>query len=200
MWTDDAIFRLVLSGLALAGLGLRITFQARAARLGGAVIQRADHPAFWIGVVVLMPFLLGPLIVYLIDPAALPWTKMPLPRVARWLGAGLTLATIGLIAWVFATLGENLTRTAGFRTHARLVTGGPYRWIRHPLYSFASLACLGTGVMLASWPVLLGVTALLPLLSLRAGREEAALIERFGDEYREYVQRTGRFFPRGRSA
>lgn len=194
--TDDSIFRVILAAVTAAGVGMRVFFQARAARIGGPIIHRRDRAAFWVGVAVLLPLMLGSLIAFLIDPAALPWSKLPLPRAVRWSGAGLSVLIIGLIAWVFISLGENLSRTAGYRAHARLVTRGPYRWVRHPLYSIAGLGWLGMGLMIASWPVLLGVLALPPLLSLRAEREEAALVERFGDEYRDYMRRTGRFFPR----
>lgn len=196
MWTDDTFFRTVLAATTIAGVGMRIGFQTRAARLGGPVIRRSDRGVFWVGVAILMPFLLGPLVAFLIDPAALPWSRLPLPRAVRWMGAGLTIASIGLIAWVFVSLGENLTRTAGFRAKSRLVTSGPYRRIRHPLYTFAGIGWLGIGLMIASWPVLLGVLAMPFLLNLRIEREERALLERFGDQYASYMQRTGRFFPR----
>jgi protein-S-isoprenylcysteine O-methyltransferase Ste14 len=195
MLTDDFMFRAILAAVTAAGVGMRICFQIRAARIGGAIVPQRDRTAFWVGATLLVPVMLGLLIAYLVDPAALPWSKLPLPRSVRWAGAGLSLVVIGLIAWVFASLGENLSRSAGYRTHARLVTTGPYRWVRHPLYSIAGLGWLGMGLMIASWPVLLGVLALPALLSLRAEREEAALVERFGDEYRAYMRRTGRFFP-----
>src|SRR5262245_59109495 len=111
MWTDDAVFRVIVSGAMLAGIGMRIFFQARAARIGGAIVHRPDLRVFWVGAIALMPVMMGPVIAFLIDPTALGWTRLALPRAVRWVGAGITIGSIALIAWVFASLGENLTRT-----------------------------------------------------------------------------------------
>ena len=77
-----------------------------------------------------------------------------------------------------------------------LVTGGPYRFVRHPFYGAAALFTLAMSLMAANWFLLLMGMLLLSLLVLRTSKEEANLIARFGDDYRGYMARTGRFFPR----
>jgi protein-S-isoprenylcysteine O-methyltransferase Ste14 len=77
-----------------------------------------------------------------------------------------------------------------------LVTTGPYRWIRNPLYTAGALLLFGLGLVSASW--VLGGVAVLTIVAMRwrLTTEEAQLESRFGQKYRDYVARTGRFLPR----
>ncbi len=77
-----------------------------------------------------------------------------------------------------------------------LVTYGPYRWVRHPMYSFSFLLFFGFSLLSANWFIGLTVIVGLAILVARTSIEESKLIEEFDDEYREYMKRTGRFFPR----
>jgi protein-S-isoprenylcysteine O-methyltransferase Ste14 len=108
----------------------------------------------------------------------------------------MALATIPFVVWAQRSLGGNVTKTVVTKQEHRLVMHGPYRWIRHPLYLAGAAFFVALGLMSASWyffaVLLLGV---LPL-TLRTRMEEAALIERFGDEYREYMKCTGSLLPR----
>lgn len=192
---DESIFRLVIAAITLGGISLRIYFQTRANRTGGAIVPRSE-PGFWLGVAALAPLMLIPLVAFLINPAWLGWDKIPLPRALRWAGAALALACFPALFSVFRRLGHNLTRTAGFRENAALVTNGPYRYVRHPLYTLGSLMCVGVTLMTSSGLMGVGVVLLMCLLPLRVAAEEAALLERFGAAYREYAARTGRFLPR----
>jgi protein-S-isoprenylcysteine O-methyltransferase Ste14 len=76
------------------------------------------------------------------------------------------------------------------------VTHGPYRWVRHPLYSLGFVLAICITLLTGLW--WMAVTMALPLAILlwRTPTEEARLIETFGDDYRQYMKRTGRFLPR----
>ena len=136
------------------------------------------------------------LLVYMINPGWMMWSALPLPGWLRWVGAGWVATAIPLLYWMFSSLGANVTDTVAVRKEHSLVTHGPYRWIRHPLYTFGFLAFVGFSLLTANW--FTGVTGLIAIamLLLRTPIEEAKLIERFGNDYREYMRRTGRFFPR----
>jgi protein-S-isoprenylcysteine O-methyltransferase Ste14 len=70
--------------------------------------------------------------------------------------------------------------------------------VRHPFYVSFGLSVLANALVTANWFLfLMGASALLMLI-LRTRKEEAFLVERFGDAYRTYMQNTGRFFPRFR--
>ena len=79
----------------------------------------------------------------------------------------------------------------------RAHTSGPYRWVRHPLYSVGSMFFASLSVLPANWFMALATFSILLMLLVRLPKEKQKLMERFGDEYREYMKRTGRFFPRG---
>ena len=143
---------------------------------------------------------MGWLLTYLIAPRWIAWSQVELPQWLRFAGAGLGVAAIGLFVWMFKHLGTNVTATAQTRPDAQLVTTGPYRWIRHPMYAFGLIWFLAIIVLTASWFIAVTSAAGFSFLLIRCRREEANLIERFGDEYRTYMRRTGRFFPRRRSA
>jgi len=105
-------------------------------------------------------------------------------------------ACIPLIYWLFRSLGLNVTPTVAIRKTHTLVTHGPYRWVRHPLYSTGLLFFLGLSLLAANWFIALAILAGFTALTLRTPHEEARLIGKFGDEYRSYMRATGRYFPR----
>ena len=98
--------------------------------------------------------------------------------------------------WVFTCLGNNVSPTVVTRKNATLVTHGPYRWIRHPLYLMGLISYVGFALLAENWFIGAMAVVAFIVLNLRLPNEEAHLIERFGDEYRQYMQRTGKFMPR----
>lgn len=133
---------------------------------------------------------------YVLDPEWMRWSSLPLPVPLRWAGAGIDLAVIPLFFWTLHTLGQNLTDTVVTRVNHTLVTSGPYRFVRHPFYVSALLLIIGTTLLTTNAVVGLAGMSTFCLLALRCRCEEAMLIERFGEDYRDYMARTGRFFPR----
>jgi protein-S-isoprenylcysteine O-methyltransferase Ste14 len=136
------------------------------------------------------------LLAWLVRPGLVAWAQAPLPAWLRWAGAPLALAAVPLLAWTFHTLGLNLTDTVATRDNGFLVTNGPYPWVRHPFYGMVALFTAGLLLVSALWPCAVMVCAVLWLLALRTPLEEQKLIERFGDAYRDYAARTGRYLPR----
>jgi len=133
---------------------------------------------------------------YLIVPAYFQWASMPLPTWLRWLGVGTGALCSLLMYWTLSSLGKNLTDTVVTRAEAKLVTHGPYRWVRHPFYVTAALLMASVTLLTANWLIGVSSVLVLALLALRTPKEEQMLIERFGQEYRDYMARTGRFVPR----
>jgi len=103
---------------------------------------------------------------------------------------------VPLIYWLFSSLGKNVTSTVAIRKDHALVTHGPYRWVRHPLYSVGFVAFTGFSLLAANWFILATLLLAFGVLMQRTPIEERRLIERFGDDYLEYMQRTGRYLPR----
>ena len=140
------------------------------------------------------------LIAFIVSPASMAWSAVPLPVWLRWTGAVVGILAGLLLAWTFRSLGANLTDTVVTRTKHTLITTGPYRWIRHPLYTAVALATVANGLVAANWFVLVTGSLAFALLVIRCRTEEANLMARFGDEYLAYAAGTGRFLPRLRSA
>ncbi len=149
------------------------------------IALRSSGLALWLSVVA-----------YLLKPRWMKRFSLSLPTWLRWSGAGLGAATLPLSYWVFRSLGKNVSPTVETRENHELVTSGPYRWVRHPLYSVGTAFFVSLSLVAANWFMGLASLSALLMLLVRLPREEAKLIERFGDEYREYMRRTGRFFPR----
>ena len=98
---------------------------------------------------------------------------------------------------MFLSIGDNISETVLTKRTHQLVTHGPYRWIRHPLYAFAllelfSLALLADSWFLFSFPCIVFVVFRWFVIP----REEANLIKVFGEAYEEYRRRTGALVPR----
>jgi protein-S-isoprenylcysteine O-methyltransferase Ste14 len=137
---------------------------------------------------------------WMMNPAWMAWSSLPIPLWGRWIGVVLVGLGGLLLVWTLSNLGKNLTDTVATRKDHSLVTSGPYRFVRHPFYLSGLVSLVGGSLATANWFLLLAGLLPLGFLVVRTKTEEQKLIERFGDEYRNYMARTGRFFPRfGRS-
>jgi protein-S-isoprenylcysteine O-methyltransferase Ste14 len=104
--------------------------------------------------------------------------------------AGLALAFSGI-----ATFRRSKTSIVPNRDASRLVIAGPYRFTRNPMYSGLTIAYLGLSILLSTaWAVLLLPLVLLMMYRFVIAREERYLTAAFGDQYREYQARVGRWF------
>ena len=139
------------------------------------------------------------MIAFLVDPSLTRWSSLPLPEWLRWSGIAVGAAACVWVIWTFSHLGKNLTDTVVTRREHTLVVSGPYRWIRHPFYIGVAGAVVSVSLATANWLVAITGLTVLALLVARTDREEAKLVERFGDDYRTYMARTGRFWPRWRA-
>jgi protein-S-isoprenylcysteine O-methyltransferase Ste14 len=81
------------------------------------------------------------------------------------------------------------------REQHELVTAGPFRWVRHPLYAIGTTFFASLSVVAANWFMALASLSVLVMLLVQLPEEER-LLERFGGEYAEYMERTGRLLPR----
>jgi protein-S-isoprenylcysteine O-methyltransferase Ste14 len=136
------------------------------------------------------------LIAWMVNPVWMAWSFGSLPAWLRWTGVGLIAIACGLLVWTFLCLGKNLTDTVVTRRTHTLVIHGPYRWVRHPFYDSAALLALALSLITANWLFFVTGVVLFCLLIIRTRTEEENLVARFGDSYRAYMERTGRFLPR----
>jgi protein-S-isoprenylcysteine O-methyltransferase Ste14 len=136
------------------------------------------------------------MVAFVIEPDWMAWAALRLPRWARWIGVGFGVAAGGLVIWTFRSLGHNLTDTVVTRRDATLITNGPYRWVRHPLYLAVAMAVIASTLLTASAFLAIAGTATFFAIVVRTTIEERKLIDRFGHDYVTYMRHTGRFIPR----
>jgi protein-S-isoprenylcysteine O-methyltransferase Ste14 len=193
---NQTFFHILFTASFLVFTFIRMYFRRQAETKGGKAeyIEGKLHRALRLGFGV--PFILS-LFVYMVYPRFLDWAAIPLPVWAQWLGAALTLASLPLILWIQVALGLNFDTTLHVRKEHTLVTHGPYRWVRHPMYSVFFMQSIGFLLLTRNLYIggiyLIGLTL---VVLTRIHNEEATMLGRFGDAYRSYMRRTGRFLPR----
>lgn len=194
---SELIYRYFLVGLVGIGISASIYYRRKAQAVSGDNINRrleGDFRMIALRIGGLLTWL--SILVYTIYPPLVSWSLIQLPGWIRWLGVGMATITIGLLIWMFKSLGANITDTVAIRKSHSLVTHGPYRWIRHPLYTFGAILFLSFSLITSSWLILAFGIPTFWILYQRTSIEEAALLRRFGDDYQLYAERTGRFLPR----
>ena len=113
-------------------------------------------------------------------------------------GVGAMLMTLAI--WLFwrshADLGRNWSPSLQLREGHELVSEGVYRYVRHPMYASEWLWSIAQALLLQNWVAgWAGLALFTPLYVMRVPREEQMMLDRFGAEYRSYMNRTGRIVP-----
>jgi protein-S-isoprenylcysteine O-methyltransferase Ste14 len=191
------MFRWFALAILLAAVGTSGYYRWRA-RQASETIARSREGGLFLAIRALAALLLYlPVIAYVAIPQWMTWASFVLPVWIRWLGFLVGLLTIPAAAWVLRSLGHNVSETVLTKREHQLVTTGPYRWVRHPLYTTGVTLFVALGLMEASWFVLfMTAVAALCIQTLVIPTEERRLMEKFGDQYRTYMARTGRILPR----
>ncbi|MSU65717.1 MAG: isoprenylcysteine carboxylmethyltransferase family protein [Opitutus sp.] len=188
--------RIALGLIFLGAAAIGLPHRLRADRAGGRVSLRVDPAWFWIFIVLAgSPVALTGL-GYLLQPRWVNFAQLDAPLWLRAMGAPAGLAGLSLFGWMFHHLGLNVTSTSMPRDHATLVTTGPYRWVRHPMYAAALILVTAASLLTANAVIGCGGLTMFVLLAARSRLEERRLAEKFGEAYRAYQRRTGRFLPR----
>jgi protein-S-isoprenylcysteine O-methyltransferase Ste14 len=100
---------------------------------------------------------------------------------------GLGVLSLPLLIWVHHTLGRHWSTNLQLKQNHTLITEiteGPYRWVRHPMYTALFGFFVGLALISASWLIVVLVVAAILVLYVRIDREETMMIDQFGNEYR----------------
>jgi len=193
----DAPFRIALGVILIAVFAVRMYGHSQTLKAGkiqwreGKLNMTLRMLAGVVGVAALW--------IYLIIPEWIMWASAPLPDWLRWTGVAIAALGIALLAWVHRELGRNFAATLHEREGQTLITSGPYRRVRNPMYTSIYLLLISFFLVSANWLIgamwLGGFTLL--MLS-RVATEEKLMAEKFGEQYKEWSTRTGRFLPKPR--
>lgn len=193
----ETLIRILAAALVVGAFTVSGYYRRKAEKADKAVDYTAENP--WllrirsIGAII---FYLG-LLTYLAYPLLLAWAVIAgWPIALRWVGVGLMLLNLPLLVWMFRSLGKNITPTVKTRGEHELVVVGPYRYIRHPLYTFGGVFFFGAILVAGNWLLLISGVVALWALGQRTPLEEEMLTKKFGQQYKDYMAKTGRYLPK----
>jgi protein-S-isoprenylcysteine O-methyltransferase Ste14 len=118
-----------------------------------------------------------------------PWPAL------YWAGLSLTIGGLGFSTWARAVLGANWSGTVALKVGHELVQAGPYRWIRHPMYSGVLVAMAGTALASGRVHAFAGFVIALLALWYKSRIEETWMKQAFGASYSVYARATWALFP-----
>jgi protein-S-isoprenylcysteine O-methyltransferase Ste14 len=188
--------RLTLIALSVTFLVFGVYYRIQSQRSGERLDRTREGWPILIGLRLMGLLMLGSTAAWLWKPDWFQWAAVPVAPALRWIGVAAFACSVAWLIWMFHTLGRNLTDTVVTRKDAHFVEHGPYRFVRNPMYTGVLMVSLSLGLALGTWLLPLGGSAVFTLFALRTRTEEKFLIERFGDQYRDYMERVGRFFPK----
>jgi len=190
---NEIIFRIIFGLLWLLYFGLRIYFQRKVKGVGKYTLTNEKQEKFFFRLFALA-YILLPL--YIVTPW-IDFAHISISIWLRWAGVVTTCVGIGLFGWTHLALGLNWTAVLALSEKHELVTSGPYRYVRHPMYTAFFIIGFGFLFVSANWligVIYIGTLALMYMARISA--EEKMLLDHFGDSYRHYMKTTGRILPR----
>jgi protein-S-isoprenylcysteine O-methyltransferase Ste14 len=194
-------FRIAFFIVLGAMLLMRIAFSLRVRQQGERTIPdrqaiQREGVGLFASRVVLFLMLIASLVLYSLNHPWMSTLEFPVPGWLRWVGFAIGWLSIGLATWAELELGRQFSPQLQLRQAHKLITTGPYTYLRHPLYTALYGFGLSLALVSANW-FFFGFFLLSLLgLGIWVPREEKMLMERFGEEYRRYMERTGRYGPR----
>jgi len=166
-------------------------------RRSSRLSRREDHSSFLDSLLTFLSALANLVPLVYVLTSWLDFANYDLPAGIGWLGA-IVFACSGALIWkTHKDLGRSWTPSLAFRDGHFLITDGIYTYLRHPLYSAHLLWGIAQVLMLHNW--IAGFSYLLviiPRTLVRIQKEEKIMLEKFGDEYAEYTEKTGGLIPR----
>lgn len=117
--------------------------------------------------------------------------------VSTWLSiVGLVIFAAGIAGFIAArqALGRNWSQTVSAKQEPELVTSGPYRYVRHPMYGAGLVAGIGAAIVVGG-PFVFMILTLLPIFLWRVGAEDTLMAAQFPTQYPAYMRRTRALIP-----
>ena len=198
---NGVTFRIAFFVLIVSMLVVRIAFNLRVRKQGERVmpdreaIQREGIGLF-AARFVLFFLLIAILVLYAIDHPWMQAINFILSAWLRWIGFAVGIMSIGLLIWTELELGRQFSPQLKLRQDHQLITSGPYARIRHPLYTAVYAFGLSLALVSANWFFVAFFLVSMVGLGARVPKEEQMLVEQFGEEYRLYMERTRRYWPK----
>jgi protein-S-isoprenylcysteine O-methyltransferase Ste14 len=197
---DELLFRIVFIVTYGIFFGARSYFRFYKFRKDSTQSPaRKDSPAYGtLPKVAISACILGYLItviVYILIPDIIAWAQIPLPDIIRWMGMIIALLTVPPLAWIHITLGRHYSPDLIMKEKHTIVTTGPYSKVRHPMYTVLLTFSMAMSIISANLVMIAFSILIMIPFPFVARQEEQMLLDGLGEEYKRYMERTGRFFP-----
>ncbi|MFX0097717.1 MAG: isoprenylcysteine carboxylmethyltransferase family protein [Candidatus Hodarchaeota archaeon] len=198
--SEDLLFRILLILLFGIFASIRIFYRTRSsapAQKGAKQREGIKKIGGWAGIVLSFGIIgmLISVILYLLAPAWFLWSQLPLPPVIRAIGVLTLISSLPILIWTHRTLGKYYAAVLELKEKHTLITSGPYSRIRHPMYTVFIIFTISLALISANlFVIVFSIFVIIPFPSI-AKQEEQMLLGLFGDEYRDYMRQTNRFFP-----
>lgn len=159
------------------------------------VIDKTENKSDMAVIIAFMPLWAISVMIY---PFGFDWFNWSIetPSWFRWFGIFLMTISFPLSVQVFLTLGENFSPKLEVFENHQIVSHGPYKFVRHPMYAVFILCAIGSSMASANLFVTISSIGASTALILRIRHEEAMLLKRFGQSYGDYQKRTGAILPK----
>ncbi len=193
---NEIVFRVLLALFGIFMMMIRIYYQKK-------VLPESKNTTIKGNPINLIPGAIAALtsiifsLEYIIAPGTFRFAYLfAYPYWLRFLGMTLLVVGIILLGSSHHHLDRSFSSFVAMKEEQSFIDSGPYRYIRHPIYTAYFMNYIGGG-LLASNVVLtiIPIIFFALMIALRIGEEETMLVEEFGDEYRAYMKKTGRFLP-----
>jgi protein-S-isoprenylcysteine O-methyltransferase Ste14 len=200
--TTETVFPFAFFVLLTALIVMRIYFMVKVSRSGERLMpdeqaaQREGGRGFVILRGVLFFALLAFLVMYFLGIAWIASFSFPLPAWLRWAGFVLGFIAVAFWTWAQIHLDTQWSAQLQLKKGHHLVTTGPYAFVRHPLYLGMIGWAVSVSLLTANWLFVALCALSIVGVMKRVPKEERMMIEAFGDEYTEYMNHTGRYFPK----
>lgn len=112
-----------------------------------------------------------------------------------WTGVAITALGFAITYWARFTLGRNWSGTVTIKENHELIRTGPYRIVRHPIYTGVIVALAGTALTRDEYRGILAVLLLWVSFTIKRRKEEQFMRQVFGTQYDDYARTTGAIFP-----
>jgi len=113
-----------------------------------------------------------------------------------WVGVAIAVVGFAITFWARFTLGGNWSSNVTIKVEHELIRKGPYRCVRHPIYTGLMIAMAGTSIVFNQWRFLPATFFIWLSFHIKLLKEEKFMRQTFGEGYTEYSRTTGAIFPR----
>jgi len=191
---EELLFRILVVSIYAIFATIRVAFRIPASRR----VEKKKYEPSRIVTSILSIGILGyfvTLILYLFYLPLVLWFSITLSSTVRWLSVIISFMCIPLLYWIHSTLDKQYAAILAIQEDHALIETGPYRKVRHPMYTIFIIFSIGIALITSNLAIIVFSLILSSSFPSIAKTEELMLIDSFGDEYRSYMDRTGRFFP-----